>query len=107
MKRTLWWRLAGVGLLTLFFLYELTPPLHLFKNGFTWSAWKDVLRPGIDLAGGTRLVYEVKEWSGQPGGNRAEDLIKVLKQRVDPSGVKNLIWRAIGDDKIEIVIPQA
>lgn len=117
MKRTLWWRLAGVGLVTLFFLWQLVPPKKLFQfktpDGKTewrwnWSAWLDVLRPGIDLAGGTRLVYQVESWSGGGGAtNRAEDLISVLQKRIDPNGVKNLIWRAVGDDKIEIVIPRA
>ena len=68
------------------------------------------LRPGIDIAGGYSLTYEIKKpenWT--PTGNMklADEVAKVLKKRVDPAGVRNLIWRPQGDDRLEIQLPRA
>src|SRR5688500_2918732 len=66
------------------------------------------LRPGIDIAGGYSLTYEIKKpdnWI--PTGKLAEDVSKVLKKRVDPAGVRNLIWRPQGDERLEIQLPRA
>ena len=109
MKRKLWWRLAGVGAMTLLFIWYLIPQFSLLDDGFQWSDMLDVLRPGIDLAGGTRLVYQVKteNWSGGTRGTPAETMIEALKKRIDPTGTKNLTWRPVGSDRIEIEIPRA
>ncbi|HEX4123137.1 MAG TPA: hypothetical protein VHY37_00300, partial [Tepidisphaeraceae bacterium] len=67
------------------------------------------LRPGIDMVGGTSLVYSIKQPAGgwhPPGGEPLSvAVMEALKRRVDPSGVKNLIWRPQGDDRLEIQIP--
>ncbi len=67
------------------------------------------LRPGIDIAGGTSLVYEIKP---PPGGARgdgtlAQKVADVLKKRVDPNGTRNLIWRPQGDTRLEIQLPRS
>src|SRR2546429_2222555 len=68
------------------------------------------LRPGIDIAGGTSLLYEIKP---PPGGFRgtqgtlAETVASLLKKRVDPTGTLNLIWRPQGDTRLEIQIPRS
>lgn len=80
-------------------LYILFP--YAFKGQF-----KPNIRPGIDMVGGSSLLYEVKKPDGEP--LRADDLektIAALRERVDPEGVKNLVWRASGADKIEIQLP--
>src|SRR5688500_1009245 len=58
------------------------------------------LKPGIDIAGGTSLLYEIKQPEGveiSGGGTLAEQVATLLKKRVDPNGVRNLIWRPQGD----------
>jgi SecD/SecF fusion protein len=61
------------------------------------------LKPGLDLVGGTTLVYEVEVEPGVANRQRVlEDTIEVLKRRVDPSGVRNLVWRVQGTNRIEI-----
>jgi SecD/SecF fusion protein len=64
------------------------------------------LKPGIDMVGGTSLIYEIKP---PPGGfhgqNLAEAVISALKTRVDPLGNKNLIWRPQGSSRLEIQMP--
>jgi SecD/SecF fusion protein len=68
------------------------------------------LRPGIDIAGGTSLLYEIKPPPGgarNTGGNLAEQVAGLLKKRVDPTGTRNLIWRPQGDTRLEIQLPRS
>jgi len=64
------------------------------------------LRLGIDLSGGTILVYEVVRENLPPGFNM-DELISALKKRADPEGVKEIPIRKIGGNRIEIILPQA
>ena len=61
------------------------------------------------MVGGTSLLYEIKEpeggYHGQAGHTLAEDVMESLKKRVDPDGVRNLIWRPQGIIKLEIQLP--
>src|SRR5258708_3064548 len=56
---------------------------------------KTNLKPGIDIAGGTSLTYEIKVPSGgakrNSGQTLAEEVAQALKKRVDPNGVYNLV----------------
>jgi SecD/SecF fusion protein len=66
------------------------------------------LKPGIDMVGGTSLVYQIKTAPGQ--GYDPELASKVatsLKKRVDPDGVMNLVWRPEGADRLEIQMPSS
>src|SRR5918993_5012803 len=64
------------------------------------------LKPGIDMVGGTSLLYEIK---APEGGIHSDDLATQvagsLKKRVDPDGVRNLIWRPQGATRLEIQMP--
>src|SRR5689334_22916317 len=66
----------------------------IFDSTVPWGE-KHNLKPGIDIAGGTSLLYEIKQ---PPGGSRsadgtlAEQVASLLKKRVDPTGTRNLIW---------------
>jgi len=67
------------------------------------------LKPGIDLAGGTRLIYEIdaeglKEHEKK---NLAQSMIIVLRRRIDPANIQNLIWRPQGNTRFEIQMPLA
>ena len=64
------------------------------------------LKLGIDLSGGTILVYEVERENLPPGFNM-DELITALKKRADPEGVKEIPIRKIGGNRIEIILPQA
>src|SRR5437588_10921899 len=65
------------------------------------------LKPGIDMVGGTSLLYEIKQPAGGWHGAKslAEEVMESLKKRVDPQGVRNLIWRPQGNTRIEIQMP--
>ncbi|QDU34763.1 bifunctional preprotein translocase subunit SecD/SecF [Poriferisphaera corsica] len=60
------------------------------------------LKRGIDLAGGTTMVYDVKVPQGADARQVIDETIAVLQRRVDPSGVRNLVWRQIAGNRIEI-----
>jgi SecD/SecF fusion protein len=64
------------------------------------------LKLGIDLSGGTILVYEVARENLGPNFNM-DELISALMQRADPQGVKETPIRKIGGNRIEIILPQA
>ncbi|MGC8638309.1 MAG: protein translocase subunit SecD [Isosphaeraceae bacterium] len=64
------------------------------------------LKLGIELSGGTILVYEVAKENLGPNFNM-DELISALKQRADPQGVKETPIRKIGSNRIEIILPQA
>jgi len=57
---------------------------------------------GMDLAGGHSLVFKV-----ETGNNRQilDQVLDTLKERVDPEGVRNLEWRGVGNDRIEVRMP--
>ncbi|MEM1110128.1 MAG: protein translocase subunit SecD [Planctomycetota bacterium] len=65
------------------------------------------LKAGIDLAGGTTLVYDVLVPEGKDAQAVISDTIAIQKERVDPSGVKNLVWRPEIGDRISITMAQA
>jgi SecD/SecF fusion protein len=66
------------------------------------------LKPGLDLSGGTTLVYQALVKEGTANADKEiDDTIAVLQNRVDPNGVRNLIWRRQGRDRIEIQMAHA
>jgi protein-export membrane protein SecD/preprotein translocase SecF subunit len=70
-------------------------------------AWYYPPRLGIDLAGGTSLLYELDMTKVPPGSESdlAARVIDILKKRVDPNGVKNMIWRVVEGKRIQIQMP--
>ena len=87
-------------------------------------------RKGIDLAGGTILVYEVdlskakarqnlerrERGAAAPAddadtgptglsSDKMQQLAESLKRRIDPADLKNVIIRPLGDSRIEIILP--
>jgi len=65
---------------------------------------REKLKLGIDLSGGTILVYEaVKE--NLTSNFNMDELISALKHRVDPEGIKEIPIRKIGSNRLEIILP--
>lgn len=63
-------------------------------------------RLGPDLAGGTILIYQKAENEKGPATN-IEKLLPALKERLDPAGLYNYVIRALGTDRVEIIMPEA
>ncbi len=66
------------------------------------------LKAGIDLAGGSSLLFEIDTSGLEPMEKvgLAERVMEVLKRRVDPNGQMNLVWRPIGNNRLEIQMPR-
>jgi SecD/SecF fusion protein len=66
---------------------------------------------GVDLVGGTILVYEVDESKSlQEGGDRRntkDELAAALKRRIDPADLYNITIRPVGAEgkRVEIILP--
>ena len=63
------------------------------------------LKPGIDIRGGTSLVYEIHVPEGEDSRNLSTRMAQALRKRVDPDGVRNLVWKPLGDTRLEIQMP--
>ncbi len=87
------WKIALIVGATLAGFYSMWPP-------------DQKLKLGIDLSGGTILVYEVVSDNTNRSVNM-EELIAALKKRADPEGVKEIPIRNVGGNRIEIILPQA
>ena len=68
--------------------------------------WSYGLKLGIDLSGGTILVYQVKEGT-QTNSEMMDALIGALKRRINPEGVVDLPIRKVGNNRVEIILAEA
>lgn len=94
-ERDLWWKIVIVGGLVALAFATVVPINEKIKFG-------------IDLYGGYSLFYEIDD-TGLEGAARqelAENVMKVLRERVDPKGVYNLVWRPVGHNRLEIQMPR-
>jgi len=77
----------------------------------TWTLYppNKTLKPGIDLAGGTSLIYEIDTHGLKESDKKdlSQKLITVLRRRIDPANIQNLIWRPQGSTRFEIQMPLA
>ena len=66
------------------------------------------LKGGIDLVGGTSLLFEIDTTGLDASMQRdlASKVMRVLKERVDPKGQMNLEWRPVGNTRLEIRMPR-
>jgi SecD/SecF fusion protein len=83
-------------------------PVLLGIGVCAWAYTAGKFRLGVDLVGGTILVYEVdmsKQQSDQPV--KPEDLAAALKKRIDPADLLNVTIRPINGEtpRVEIILP--
>ena len=97
MNKNLLSKLALIVALVILAIFTLNPPKF------------DKLKPGIDLAGGTSLMYEINTQGLESHEIRdlAQRMITVLRRRIDPANIQNLLWRPQGDTRFEIQMPLA
>src|SRR5262245_1314096 len=97
------------------------------KSSFTWKFWVCVIpvvlsvaviaraayryekglggfKRGVDLAGGTILIYEVDPTRKQDN-YKPEEMAARLKRRIDPVGQYDVTVRPVGNDRVEIILP--
>lgn len=66
---------------------------------------------GVDLRGGTIIVYEIDPSKSDPDGEggatvKSRDLIGPLTKRINPSGTREIVLRPYGDTQIEVIVPE-
>ncbi len=86
-------------------------PVVLSAAVVGWAYWKyehgeGGFRLGVDLVGGTKLVYEVKATTQQENVS-GEALAAALKKRIDPADLYNVTIRPISGTpaRVEIILP--
>lgn len=97
----------GVVLFVLFL--SLVPFLSQFANG---QSVYDAVTWGIDLAGGTNMVFEVDEAAARATGKQVTadvmtQMEGAVRTRINPSGVEEVTVRKVGQNRIEIIVPGA
>lgn len=65
---------------------------------------------GVDLQGGTILVYEIdpkkqEELKRNNSPITSKDLVEPLTQRINPSGTQEIVIRPYGESQLEIIVP--
>ncbi len=63
------------------------------------------LRAGLDIAGGTSLIFEIDTTDAGSDPTLAERVKTLLQRRVDPKGVYALVWRVQGRNRLEVQMP--
>ncbi len=96
MNKNLTWKIVLIVGLVILAAWALYPP-------------EKTLKPGIDLGGGTSLIYEIdaKGLSSEEKRGLSERVITVLRRRIDPANIQNLVWRPQGSTRFEVQMPLA
>jgi len=100
MTRNDWLRLGVVVLVAAAALYLVYP---------FWPL-ENVVRLGLDLQGGVRIVLEgegVAEMSAEDGKETIDRIIEILRNRIDQYGLANADVRPFGGERILVSIPGA
>ncbi|HAF69930.1 MAG: Protein-export membrane protein SecD [Acetothermia bacterium 64_32] len=100
MKRSDWIRF-GVTVAVLFAAVGLLYPF--------WPL-QEVIKLGLDLQGGVRLVLEAKDLEQMSESQRkdvVDRIVTIFQQRVDQYGLANVEIRPLGQSRIEVKIPGA
>jgi SecD/SecF fusion protein len=96
----------------------------LIAAAFVLDAWRKYeegrggFKLGVDLVGGTILIYEVDQErerqrqkldKDDAGGGKfvktGQALAEAVKRRIDPDDVQNITVRPAGDNRIEVILP--
>jgi SecD/SecF fusion protein len=80
-------------------------PVFLAAGVCVWAYYTNAFRLGVDLSGGTILVYEV-DHTKTHDQVKGDELAAALKRRIDPADLYNITIRPVaGGDRVEIVMP--
>ena len=80
---------------------------------FVWHAFQgtefnDIVRRGIDLAGGTNMVFQIDDKTEKEVTAQAMDqMVAAVSRRINLSGTEEITVRQVGSDRIEIIVPGA
>jgi SecD/SecF fusion protein len=74
-------------------------------HGDPQAKFGDLFKLGIDLEGGTSLIYDLRSADPNLPPPAAADAKKVIMSRIDPTGTRGYVVRAVGAHRLEIVLP--
>lgn len=60
---------------------------------------------GVDLAGGTTFVYEIDPTKPKRSDYNDDDMVVLLKKRLDPADLYNITIRPLSEGRFEIILP--
>src|SRR5438093_1304472 len=70
-----------------------------------YNAGQGGFKLGVDLVGGTILVYEIDTTRELRKGYSKELMAERLKRRIDPNDLYNVTIRPVSDTRVEIILP--
>jgi SecD/SecF fusion protein len=79
----------------------------------TTGHWLDAIKLGIDLAGGSNMVFEVDKVAAKAAGKEnitgdvMDKLVSRVSKRINAGGTEEITVRKVGRDRIEVIIPKA
>ena len=88
-------------------------------RGCQSGSWKDAIPLGIDLAGGTNLVFAIDNAAAEQQQKKDKErdkpiptetidkMVTAIAKRINPSGAEEVTIRRVGNDRIEVIIPGA
>jgi SecD/SecF fusion protein len=87
--------------------------LVVTRSGWLYAHGEGGFRLGVDLVGGTILVYEVdtdrlaEQQKDNPQAKKfdAAEMAAFLKRRIDPADMYNVTIRPVGETRFEIILP--
>ncbi|HEX4591817.1 MAG TPA: hypothetical protein VH120_17905, partial [Gemmataceae bacterium] len=87
--------------------------LIVTRSGWLYAHAEGGFRLGVDLVGGTILVYEVdterlaEQQKDNPQAKKfdAGEMAAFLKRRIDPADLYNVTIRPVGETRFEIILP--
>ena len=99
-------RIGLIIVLLLAALIVIFPPAKMFDGSIPLLE-RTSLKPGIDMVGGSSLVYQIQAPEGSFDDDLVVKVMTALKKRVDPDGIRNLVWRPQGKNRLEIQMPRS
>lgn len=71
-------------------------------------SWQSAIKLGIDLEGGTNLVFETDPIAGKEvTPDVLAQLVTAIGRRINPTGTEEVVVRAVGRNRIEVIVPGA
>ncbi|QDT27045.1 bifunctional preprotein translocase subunit SecD/SecF [Gimesia panareensis] len=81
---------------------------------FVWQVthghdWRNAIRLGIDLAGGSNMVFEVDQAKSEKelSNEVMDQMVGAIGRRINPSGTEEVTVRKVGQSRIEVIVPGA
>ncbi|MFI4848589.1 MAG: protein translocase subunit SecD [Gimesia chilikensis] len=95
-----------IGLVLFVAIVAATPFIWQISHGHDW---RNAIRLGIDLAGGSNMVFEVDQGKSEKelSNEVMDQMVGAIGRRINPSGTEEVTVRKVGQSRIEVIVPGA